>query len=250
MTSKPLRRPITGSTSLRKLLVRQPLRRDQQHVHFVGFNLFFDFAPFLTVGAVDGEGTDPESLGRLDLVAHEGQQRRHQQRRADSPVSQQPGGDEVHGALAPSGPLHQQHPPPLARQRQDRLKLISPEPGLRITGQPPQQRERLIREISWVAHAARTVGARCDVDAGLSWVIQRVTRICSAHLAVSAASAAGDFRRPRLTQSGGSADGSGLCSRNCVGGCIDLPAVAAATGSSIVHAVAQVLDMFLSVIDE
>ena len=168
-----------------ELLVRQPLRRDQQHVHLVHLELLFDVAPLLTVGAVDGEGTDAEPLSRLDLVTHEGEQRRDQQRRAESPVSQQPGGDEVDGALAPAGPLHEQHPTPLAGQRQDRIQLVGPEPGRWVARQPPQQRECFIREIAWVAHAARTVGTPSDIDAALGLALQPVTRKRSQKRAVS-----------------------------------------------------------------
>ena len=142
-----------------ELLVRQPLRRDQQHVHLVCLDPLLNLAPLVTIRAVDGDGLDSKPLSSLDLIPHESEQRRHQQRGTESSVSQQPGGDEVHGALAPAGPLHQQNPAPLPRQRQDRIKLISPESGHRVAGQPPQQLQRLIREIARLVHRGRSVGA-------------------------------------------------------------------------------------------
>ncbi len=104
--------------------VVEPLGRDQQHVDLAGPDLLVDRLPLLVVGGVDGDRPDAGPLGRRDLVAHQGQQRRDDHGRAGALLTQQEGGHEVDRGLAPAGALHDQRPPPLDRQRGDRGPLV------------------------------------------------------------------------------------------------------------------------------
>ena len=128
--------PDLGQHLGAELRVGQPLGRDQQQVDGVSGELFQHAVPVVTVGAVDCLGAHPHPLSRLDLVAHERQQRRDQQSRPAAPVPQHAGRNEVHGALAPPGALHQQHPLAPPHQPLDRLELVRPEVRPRIPGEP------------------------------------------------------------------------------------------------------------------
>ena len=77
----------------------------------------------------------PARVGRLDLVAHEGEQRRDEHRRPGPGVAQQPGGDEVDGALAPPGALHDQRSAAAVDQRLDGLELAGSEGRVGVVGQ-------------------------------------------------------------------------------------------------------------------
>jgi hypothetical protein len=120
-------------------LVGQPLGRDQQQVDLVIGQPRLDAGPLAAVLAGDRLDHQPHPLGSLDLVAHQGQQRRHQQGRPPALGPQEGGGQEVDGGLAPPGALDQQHPPPLD-QGVDRLALARPQPGGGVAGQPDEQR--------------------------------------------------------------------------------------------------------------
>jgi hypothetical protein len=60
---------------------------------------------------------------RVDLIAHERQQRRDDDGGACSPVPQQAGGDEVDRALAPAGALHDQEAAALFNHGPDGFQL-------------------------------------------------------------------------------------------------------------------------------
>ena len=72
----------------------------------------------------------PPSWPGVDLVAHQRQQRRDEQRRARALLAEQLGGDEVDRALAPPGALHDERAPALLDERPDRLELVAPEVGV------------------------------------------------------------------------------------------------------------------------
>ena len=69
--------------------VVQPLGADQQHVHRARGDLRLDGVPLLEVGRVDRPGGDAGPGGRLDLVAHQREQRRddHRGARAARPAA-------------------------------------------------------------------------------------------------------------------------------------------------------------------
>lgn len=104
--------------------VVQPLRADQQDVHLTGCHLGLDLLPLLRVGGVDGAGVDPGPSCRVHLIAHQGEQRGDDHRRTRAAGSQQGGGDEVDGGLAPPGALHHQGPAPVDDQRLDGEPLV------------------------------------------------------------------------------------------------------------------------------
>ena len=89
---------------------------------------------------------DPHALGRGHLVAHEGEQRRHDQRGAGARVAQQAGGDEVDGGLAEPGALHDQGPAAVGDDRLDGGDLGGAQhgvgPGQRLRAAPGPARRR------------------------------------------------------------------------------------------------------------
>ena len=97
-----------------------------------------DLVPDLLVVAVDGGGAQAAALGRFDLVAHEAEQGRDEQRRARAAGAQQRGGHEVDRALAPAGALHDEHAPPIGDERGDGLELPVTELGRGIADEPAQ----------------------------------------------------------------------------------------------------------------
>ena len=71
-----------GQHQVAEAWVVQPFRADQQHVHVARFHFGVDLLPLLGVGGVHRAGADARPACRLDLVAHEGEQRRDDDRRA------------------------------------------------------------------------------------------------------------------------------------------------------------------------
>ena len=104
--------------------VVEALGADQQHVDRAGAQRLLDGLPLLGVRRVDGVGRDAGARRRLDLVAHQGQQRRHDQRRPGALGPQQPGGHEVDRRLAPPGALHDERPAAVGDERLDRRPLV------------------------------------------------------------------------------------------------------------------------------
>ncbi len=114
-----------------ELRVVEPLGTDQQQVDRVLREQRLDLGPRVAVGRVDRVRADPEPLGRGDLVAHQRQQRRDDQRGPGALLAQQRGRDEVDGRLAPARPLHAQHARVIPDQVVDRLELAGTERGAR-----------------------------------------------------------------------------------------------------------------------
>ena len=102
----------------------QPFRTDQQHVEFAVGNPLMDGVPFGDIARVDRGRTNARALGCRDLVAHQRQQRRHNDRRSAAALPQQLGGDEVDRRLAPAGALHHQGLPSLHDKGFDRRPLV------------------------------------------------------------------------------------------------------------------------------
>ena len=124
-----------GQDEVAEARVVQPLRADQQQVHGACGDLRVDLVPVRHVGRVHGPGLQPGPGRRLDLVAHQREQRGDDDGRPHVPGPEQCGRDEVHGRLAPAGALHDQGPAPVAGQRLDRGPLILAELG----GRPGQR---------------------------------------------------------------------------------------------------------------
>ena len=137
-----------GSTSSRKpgLLSRSGLT--EQHVDLAGVDRVVDRLPLLDVGGVDRHRADAGPLGRLDLVAHQGEQRRDDHRRtgpllsaaAGWPRSRPPtcptrcAGRRARGAGRPRGPRW-----PTTGPRGGRRRRGPPAPG---GGAPPRRARR------------------------------------------------------------------------------------------------------------
>jgi hypothetical protein len=68
--------------------VVEPLRGDEQQVDLSGFDLLFDGLPVVPVGAVDGGGVHSGPRCHLELVAHQGEERRDEQGGAGALVPQ------------------------------------------------------------------------------------------------------------------------------------------------------------------
>ena len=103
--------------------VGEAFRRDQQDVHFIGGELLADGVPVQLVRGVDGHRPHPGPRRGGHLVAHERQERGHDQGGAGAAAAQQQGGDEVHGRLPPAGALHHQGPPAAVDQGLNGLEL-------------------------------------------------------------------------------------------------------------------------------
>ena len=93
-----------------KALVAKPLGRNEQDVHFISLKALFHVLPMLSIVGRDSHGVDPHAHRGCNLVPHQRQQWRDQERRPGSGFAQQPGRNEVDEALAPSGLLHYQQP--------------------------------------------------------------------------------------------------------------------------------------------
>jgi hypothetical protein len=111
----------------------------QRRVDLVPTHLGHDLVPSLGVRRVHRLRSDTHPRRRLDLVPHEGEEGGDQQRGATASVAQQPGGDEVDGALAPTGPLDDEDPLPPSSQCADGFELAGMKRRVRPTRQPSQE---------------------------------------------------------------------------------------------------------------
>ena len=118
--------------------VIQPLRADQQQVDRPVRQTIAHTVPFLPVGRVDRVRPQPEALRSHQLVAHQRQQRAHDQRRTRPGLPQKRRGDEVDSGFPPSGPLDAEHPRSVHHHVADRRQLAVAELGGRVAGQRPQ----------------------------------------------------------------------------------------------------------------
>jgi hypothetical protein len=127
--------------------VVEPLGRDQQQVDLAGGEHRADRVPLVAVGAVDRVRSETQPLRAGDLVAHQRQQRRDDQRRAGALRAQQRGRDEVDGRLAPAGALHAQHARAVGDDVVDRLQLAVAEACGRVARQRAQAVEAVGGEV-------------------------------------------------------------------------------------------------------
>ncbi len=127
---QPARGSQLRQDGVAELRVVQPLGREQQHVDLPCRDGVVGGPPFVDVGGVDGGRVDPGALRGGDLVAHQGEQRRDDHRRARPGGAQQRRGDEVDRRLAPSGALHHQRAPTVGHQCLDGAPLVVAQPRL------------------------------------------------------------------------------------------------------------------------
>ena len=110
-----------------EFVIGEAFRRDQQGVGHAFPNGALKRRPVLRVRGIDRQGADTQPFSRFDLVPHQGEQGRHDERHAMAPAAEYPGRDEIYRALAPAGSLHDQQPLAPVRQRVDRFPLAGPE---------------------------------------------------------------------------------------------------------------------------
>ena len=125
-----------------ELRVVEPLGADQQQVDRVGVDQRAHLVPLVAVGRVDRVRPDPQPLGGRDLVAHQRQQRRDDERRPGAALAQQRGGDEVDGPLAPARALHAEHAGAVLDEVAHRLELVLAEARTRAGEIPRKFRAR------------------------------------------------------------------------------------------------------------
>ena len=110
-----------------ELRVVQALGADEQQVDRVLRQQPLHLVPRIAIGRVDRVRPDPQPLRGRDLVAHQRQQRRHDERRPGAPLAQQRGGDEVDRRLAPARALHAEHTRAVLDEIANRLELVGAE---------------------------------------------------------------------------------------------------------------------------
>jgi hypothetical protein len=110
-----------------ELRVVQALRADEQEVDGVLRQQPLHLLPCVAVGRVDRVRPDPQPLGGGDLIAHQGQERRDDQRRPGAALAQQRGGDEVDGRLPPAGALDAEHARAVLDEVAHGLELVGAE---------------------------------------------------------------------------------------------------------------------------
>ena len=121
-----------------ELGVGESFRGDEEQIDLVGLHPPGDLLPLVLVARVDRGGLDPEPVGRLELVAHQGQQGRHEQGGSETFAPQEVGSEEVDGALAPARSLDEQDPLAVADEGGDRLALPRSERGEWILREAPE----------------------------------------------------------------------------------------------------------------
>jgi hypothetical protein len=121
-----------------ELVVCQPLRGYEQDVDPILPQVPLDHGPIVRVRAVDRCRPKADAIGGIELIPHQGKQRRDQQTDAGSCVPQQSRGEEIHHALAPTGALHHQQAAP-GKKPFNALPLSRPKVRIR----PPQRRTQI-----------------------------------------------------------------------------------------------------------
>ena len=128
--------------------VVEPLGTDQEDVDRVlGQGLAY-LGPVEGVGGVHRHRPDAGPGGGGDLVTHEREQRRDDDRRPGAVGSQQCGRDEVDRRLAPPRALDDQHSFAVPDQGEHRLELSLVEIGVGAADESPQRRPRVLLEIT------------------------------------------------------------------------------------------------------
>ncbi len=139
---QPGRSGKSGQHLVAELRVVQPFRTDEQHVHGAGPDAGVDLLPLLGIRRVDRARADAGPAGGFNLVAHQREQRRDDDRRPGALGAQEGGRDEIHRRLAPSGALHHENAAPVCDQGADRAPLVLAQSRL-LPGQRPQVALRL-----------------------------------------------------------------------------------------------------------
>ena len=127
-----------------ELRIGEPFGRDEDEVDVVRRDVGGELVDRRRRRAVHRHRAQPEPGRGVDLVAHQREQRRDEQRRPEPGVAQQPRGEEVDRALAPSGALDDEDTGPVADERLDRFTLMWSELRVGSPGQPTQGVEQFV----------------------------------------------------------------------------------------------------------
>jgi hypothetical protein len=119
---------------LDKFLVTQPLWRNKQNIHAVGEQFITDAPPVFAVLLFrsDAHRPDARAFSGGNLIPHQGQQRRNDERRPGILFAKQFCGDEIDIALAPASALNNEQRAAAFQQMFNRFELSRAESCLRI----------------------------------------------------------------------------------------------------------------------
>jgi hypothetical protein len=120
-----------GQELAQEALIAEALRGDEQDVHLVAREGLADRLPLVDVARVDGDRAEADAARHLDLVAHQGEERADDERRAVALVAADARGQPVDDALAPAGALDDEHARAVGERRLDRLALVGAERRVR-----------------------------------------------------------------------------------------------------------------------
>ena len=154
-----------------ELVICKALGRDQKNIDLSGPQRRLYRRPSLRIRRIDRLGADSDALRGGDLVPHQGEQGRNEQRAAGAVVPQQTGGDEIYDALAPARPLYDQKPLPALHQSLNRLPLTGTKLRTWIDHGPAQKFEPSL------AHYIQTVtgyGGGCTSEPAAAGLRQSV----------------------------------------------------------------------------
>ena len=135
-TSRPVASASRGQLLVAEPRVVQPLGADEQQVDLVGRQRRGHRRPLVGVGGVHRHGAQPGPAGRRDLVAHQREQRRHDQRRPAAPRPAPGRSRRSRPPTCPSRCAARRAPVPVLDQRRDRLELAVAELGVLAADQP------------------------------------------------------------------------------------------------------------------
>ena len=142
-----------GQHHVAELFVRESFGRHEKEIDPVGIDIGDDLLPIAGVVARDAGRVHAAAFARVDLIAHEAEEGRDQQRRARVPRAQEPGRDEVDRALAPAGALHDEDTVTTCDQRLDGLELRGSELSVR-SDEGARRSVRLFLELTHCASLA------------------------------------------------------------------------------------------------
>ena len=117
-----------------ELGVGEAFGRDEEDVDLVRFDAVGDAAPVILIGGVDRLGVDAHARRGVDLVSHEGEERRDEEGGAEAGLTQELGGDEVDETLAPPGLLDDEEAPVAVDEVADGVPLTVAEGGVGVAG--------------------------------------------------------------------------------------------------------------------
>ena len=144
MTISPGRGTDQRHRQVGELRIGEPLGRHEDEVDVVRRDVGGELVDRRRRRAVHRHRPQPEPGRGVDLVAHQREQRRDEQRRPEPGIAQQPGREEVDRALAPSGALDDEDTGPVAHQCLDGFTLMRSELRVGSPGQPAQGVEQFV----------------------------------------------------------------------------------------------------------